>query len=404
MIGRLVWRNIWRNKRRAFITMASVLFAVLLAIVMRSLQQGAFEQLIRNVVSFHSGWIQVHRAGYWDEQTIDHSFALDSNVTRAIRQDARVKVVLPRLESFVLATGTGDTKGCLCVGTDPTGEDQLTGLRSRVVEGRYFTVDDRGALVAAGLAKKLSLHVGDTVVMLSQGYQGVQAAAKYPVIGIVSFASPPLNASTLFLPLPAMQDFLGADGRVTALALSLSDERELYEIDSSLQHTLGSSYEVMTWETLMPEIKTHMEADGMFYWIMIGILYCVIAFGIFGTALMMMNERTYELGMLVAVGMKRRAIAMMLFGETLATSLLGALAGAIVSLPVVWFMHDHPIRFTGRIAEVYAQFGFEPVMPTTVELRIFTEQASIVFVVSILIGLYPLFKARRIDPVLSMKR
>ncbi len=404
MILRLIWRNVWRNKRRTLITMASVLFAVLLAISMKSLQAGVFGHLIKNVVSFHSGYIQIHKRGYWDEQILDNGFTTSEELTNKIRQIPGVNGVVPRIESFVLASSGNLTQGALCVGTEAQSEDRLTHLRSNVISGHYLEDSGKAILLSQGLAAKLQLRVGDTLVLLGQGYQGAQAAGKFPVGGIVKFGSPALNDLLIFLPLAEAREFLSAEGQLTGFALSLTETGTLRATQRSLQQSLDSSFEVMTWEDMMPDIATHIKADSMFYNIMIGILYFVISFGIFGTVLMMMNERAYELGMLLAIGMKRRTIALMLLGETICTSIIGALAGIALSFPLIYYLQEYPIRFSGQMARAYSEFGFEPVMPTVIQAPIFINQALIVLGISLVLGIYPMFYARRMKTLNTMKR
>src|SRR5678810_192198 len=98
--------------------MASISFAVVLAIVIKSLQDGVFDNLIKNVVSFYSGYIQVHKKGYYDEQVLENSFTLSDSLIKKIQQPA-VKTIVPRIESFALASTENTTKGCMVVGTDP---------------------------------------------------------------------------------------------------------------------------------------------------------------------------------------------------------------------------------------------------------------------------------------------
>ena len=97
----LAWRNIWRNRRRTLITMASVFFAVLLAIIMRSATKGVYENMTDTMVRFTSGYIQVHAKGYWDERIIDNSFSNDQSLWLRIEQ-AGVSSIVPRLETFAL--------------------------------------------------------------------------------------------------------------------------------------------------------------------------------------------------------------------------------------------------------------------------------------------------------------
>ena len=137
MIEKLTWRNLWRNRRRTLITMASVTFAVVLAIVMKSLKDGVFDNLVKNVVSFYSGYIQVHKTGYQEEQLLENSFVLTDSILNKVKQPA-VQGVVPRLESFALASVGTTTKGCMVVGTDPVQEDRLTSLKSKLIGGGYF--------------------------------------------------------------------------------------------------------------------------------------------------------------------------------------------------------------------------------------------------------------------------
>lgn len=404
MIGALVWRNLWRNRRRTFITMSSVMFAVLLAVVLKSMQAGVFDNLIKSLAGAHSGYIQIHRSGYWDEQNLDNSFALDDSLLAALRGPAAGAPFTPRIEAFVLASSGNTTRGCLVVGADPDGEVLLTQLDRKMSAGAYFRKNTAGALVAEGLARRLAVQPGDTLVLLGQGYHGSPAAGKYRVSGLVHFGAPQLNDALVYLPLPTAQVFFDADGRATALAFGLDDPGRLYEVEQALQAAAGPAYEVMTWEEMMPEIKSHIEADNLSFYLEIGILYLVIAFGIFGTVLMMTAERRYEFGMLIAIGMRKWRLGLVLLGESVLLTLLGALAGAALSLPVVWYFKINPIRFSGEFAETYARFGFEPIFPTALDASIFITQTAIVLVIALLVGLYPMLHLWRLDAVTAMKR
>ena len=102
MILKLIWRNLWRNSRRTLITMASIAFAVFFSILMKSFQNGVFNNLIKNVVSYYSGSIQIHQKGYWDEQVLDNSFEFENHLIKKINQNPQIKQIVPRLETFVL--------------------------------------------------------------------------------------------------------------------------------------------------------------------------------------------------------------------------------------------------------------------------------------------------------------
>ena len=116
----LAWRNIWRNKKRTVITMASIVFAVLLAILLDSVKEGMLVKLQENVVSFYSGAVQVHKDGYWDERTLDNAFSDNDSLLSEVQKTPGVNSAVARLESFALAASDHHTRGCMIVGIVPT--------------------------------------------------------------------------------------------------------------------------------------------------------------------------------------------------------------------------------------------------------------------------------------------
>lgn len=404
MITKLTWRNLWRNRRRSFITMASVSFAVLLAILMQSFQKGIFDNLIKNVVSFYYGYVQVHKKGYWDERIIDNSFFVNDSLLNQFKQNAHVHEVVPRLETFVLGSVGNTTKGCMLIGTDAEKENNLSGLKNKIVSGSYFKNDESAAMVAEGLANRLGIKTNDTIVILGQGYQETMAAGKYPVKGIVHFGSPDLNDRVMYLPLSTAQSLLNADKLITSLAFAIDNPENMELIQKDIMAVAGNEYEVMNWQELMPEIANHIKADGASFYIFNGILYIIIAFGIFGTVLMMTTERRYEFGMLIAVGMKKIKLGTMLLTETILITVLGVVFGSLLSLPIILYFNNNPIRISGQVADIYERFGFEALFPTAVHPPIFITQSLIVLVIAFIIGLYPLWHISKLNPVTAMKK
>ncbi|MEZ5032657.1 MAG: FtsX-like permease family protein [Saprospiraceae bacterium] len=401
----LAWRNIWRNKRRTLISAASVAFAVMFATSMSSLQKGGWDRMLNNVVHFYFGYGQIHAQGYWDEQTIDRSLELQPDTLAVLSAMIGNKPIVPRLESFALASTGPITMGVLVSGIDPSGEDSLTDLADRLVAGKYFaSLADDGVLVAEGIAEELELAVGDTLVLLSQGYHGVSAAGKYPITGLVSFGSPELNKLMVYMPLETAQYFFGAEGRATSLVLGLDNVKEAKAAVSQLRRQLDPAvYEVLDWEQLIPDLVQARGLDDAGNTIIILILYLIIAFGLFGTVLMMTKEREYEFGVLVAIGMRRRLLTGVVWVEIIFLAAVGALMGMALALPIVWYFHINPIVFTGEMAQAYEQYGVEPIIPTVVESWIFVKQALIIFGMASLMALYPWLKIRTLSPVQSMR-
>lgn len=394
----------WRNRNRTVITMAAIFFAVILSVITSSLKTGIFDNLVKNVVSFYTGYVQVHKQGYWSEQILDNSFDTSGNIEKKILSTETVSQIAPRLESFALASSQDITKGCLIVGIDPQKENDITGLKSKLIAGNYLKNSDSGLLLSEGLAKRLQLNPGDTIVLISQGFHGATAAGKYRVLGILKFGSPELNDKVLFMPLPLAQDLFSAYGMITSYVLSLKNPKLLEQAAGSIRSAIGSNYEVMTWKQMMPEIQQHIATDSNNMQAVQALLYLLISFGIFSTLLMLMVERKFEMGMLVAVGMKKIKLAILLLIESILTVISGCLLGILVSIPLVYYLNKHPIRLGGETAKIYERFGFEAIFPTSTSIEIFVSQGIIVLVIGLILSLYPVYKTIRLNPVAAMKK
>jgi putative ABC transport system permease protein len=401
---RMAWKNIWRNRSRTLITMAAIFFAVILSILANSLQEGVFNNLIKNVVSFYSGYVQVHKEGYWDEQILDNSFEASKEIESEILKNININSITGRLESFALASSEELTKGCLIVGIEPEKENEITNLKNKVIDGQYIKATDNSVLISQGLAARLKLSVKDTIVLLGQGYHGATAAGKYAIKGILKFGSPDLNDKTLFMPLALSQDLFQASGNITSYILSLNKIEDLDATAKSVRKNIGTGYEVKTWEEIMPDIKQHIKADAKSMKYILGILYMLICFGIFGTILMMMEERKFELGMLVAIGMKKYLLIILLLIESVFTVLTGCILGVLFSIPLIYYLKIHPIKFEGDTAAAYEQFGFEAIFPASTDYSIFLNQSLIVLLIGLILSVYPVFKIINLDPITSMKR
>ncbi len=401
---KLAWRNIWRNKRRTLITMTSIVVAVLLSAVMRSMQEGQYDDMIKSTVGTFSGYIQVHADGYWDNQTLENSFAATDSLLQTMRNPNNVTAVIPRIESFALGAGKQQSRPVMIMGIDVEAERNLSNPQQRLQKGTYFQSNDENAvLVGRDVLQRLNMQVGDSLVLLGQGFRGMSATGLYPVKGTVSFPNPEMNKSLVMLPLRTAQNFLAADGRLTSVAFKVDDPGAINPIIQHLRTKLPDNYEVMGWREMMPSLVQSIEADRGSGYIILGVLYMVVGFGILGTVLMMITERTYEFGIMLSVGTPRGKIARILSIEILFIALLGSAIGILISLPVAWYFHLNPIHLTGDMAAVTESYGLQPIIPFSVDPSIFLSQAVIILGITLLFSLIPVFNASKLNPVEAMR-
>jgi ABC-type lipoprotein release transport system permease subunit len=399
----LAWRNIWRNKRRSWIAIASIFFAVIIALFTRSMQLGGYRYMVKSAVSFYTGYVQVHSAGYWEEQSLDKSFIHSDYLKMMAGEVDHVTTSTPRLESFALVSSGEHTAVAMVVGVEPETEDRMTNLRKKVTEGNYLKPGEAGILLAAGIADVLGVSAGDTVVLLGQGYHGVTAAGKYPVTGIVEFPAPDLNSIMSYLPIREAQFLYGANDRVTAVTFLIDGQEHLSGVVSGLRERLDENYEVMSWSDMLPELVQYIEMDNAQGIIMIWIIYMVIGFGILGTLLMMTMERTREFGMLISIGLKRMRLAFILTLESAILSLIAVVIGTVVGIPLLAYYRLNPIMLGGKAAEVMIAYGFEPILPFSMDPSIFWTQALTVLVIAIIAALYPIFRVFKLRPVEAVR-
>lgn len=398
----LSWRNLWRNKKRTVIAAASVFFAVLLAVMMRSAQLGTYEYMIHSAARIFTGHLQLQEKDYWEKRSLDNSFTISEEEMQQVAALPHVSTVSPRLESFALISRGRVTKVGEVVGIVPRLEARQSDLDKKVVSGSYLQEDQRAVLLGKGLAEMLKAGVGDSVVLYGQGYHGQIAAARLPVAGIIELPFPDLNNMMVYMPLQAARDVFLTGNRLTSLALLLDSNARLAEVARHLKAHFGEKFAVMTWEEMMPELKQSIQLDNVSGQVMLAILYIVIAFGVFGTIMMMTTERTREFGVLVSVGMKKWRLMVVTTLETICLSFLGAITGALLSFPMVWYLSRHPLHFSGEAARAYEAFGVEPIFVFTTDPTIILNQALVVLVIALATASYPILFVNKLDPAKAL--
>ena len=390
---KMAWRNLWRNSRRTIITSASVFFGVILSAVMTSMQYGSYDAMINNVVKFYSGYIQIFTEDYHENKTINNTFIWPDSLAQIIEGIPEITRFSPRLEYFALASSQEFTKGTVVVGVDPVQENNITGVKKWVNQGRYLDPADNGILIAIDLANYLQIAVDDTLVLYGQGYHGVMAAGKFPVRGILKFPLPELNKQLVYMEMKTCQQFFSADHHVTSLVLMVKDHYKLPKAMRHLKAQIKSPFMVMSWDELQPELVQMIEADRAGGLFMKALLYIIIGFGIFGTVMMMVSERTRELGVLLAIGMQRSKMAVILFLETCLIGLIGTIAGVAGSIPVIIYYFYNPIPLTGDAGQTMVDMGIEPLFYFSLRPSVFYNQAIIVFIITLIVAAFPVYRA-----------
>jgi ABC-type lipoprotein release transport system permease subunit len=467
---KIAWRNLWRNRRRTIITSASVFFAVFFAVIMRSYQLGSYDNMINNIIDSFTGHLQVQHVKYQDNPLIDNSFEYNDSLVSAISMIENVVSVTPHLESFTLASSGTQTKGAAVIAIDPLKERNFSDPENKLVKYRiteesvrqlidsfsvpdniiknvkniigrsysssaklilelglndedqeiympgilkysevsneYLTENDEGILVADRLASFLKVDIGDSVILMGQGYHGVSASGIFPVRGIIKIPSPDIDNKLILMTIPAAQKFYDAEGRITSLVINLTDksDRTIKTVKSGINSLLPDKNIVTkTWYELNPILYQQIQGDNQTGIVMLGVLYFIIFFGIFGTVLMMVSERKREFGVLVAIGMQKGKLKRIISIEMLFLGAIGLACGLIASVPLILYFYYFPITLTGDLANMMEDWGWEAVMPTAWFGPYFYWQAVIIALMVFLATIYPLRKIDKLKEIEALR-
>lgn len=241
----------------------------------------------------------------------------------------------------------------------------LIAEKSRIVT-RFFNSSDSAVVISSGLAKFLNISVGDSIILMGQGYHGMPAAGIFPVCGIIRISNPDLNNKVAYMPLQLAQEFTGCIDRISYWTINLysSDDENIIRTQDKLEETISDqTLSVKTWKELNRALVQQIESDNQSGIIILVILYFVIFFGIFGTVIMMVHERTHEFGVLVSLGMQKHKLSILITVEMLLIGLIAITLGLLLSLPIIYYYHINPITLTGDTAKSMLEMGFEPLLP-----------------------------------------
>ncbi|MBN2614391.1 MAG: ABC transporter permease [Bacteroidales bacterium] len=390
MLAAIAWRNVWRNRRRTLIAAASVFTAMVLSLFMLSMKQGSLYQMIAAGVN-QVGNLQIHDTGYWENKSLDRAFFEHGQFNPVFKSIPEITRVVPHLQTFSLASYGKQTKGIVISGIDPRLEDQQSGLSRKIIDGHYLSGRDE-VLIGELMATYLKMNVGDSIVLLGQGYRGITAYGIYKVAGIFNLPSREMNSNLLYMGLKDAQDFVYPyeKGLLTGYSIYLKDGTQEMPIKKQLEKQLGKKYEIISWRTILSDMLQTISVGKISNQVFVLILYLIAAFGIFSTVLMMTIEKRKEYAIMIALGMQRGRLVWVSVVETIIVSIVGVLAALTVMVPLLTYMHFHPVQVSGEMAKIYVLYNLEPIMPFLASPELFLSQAAIILGLSFFSAVYPI--------------
>jgi ABC-type lipoprotein release transport system permease subunit len=392
-------RDLGRNRRRSILTILAVTLGLAILILMSSYIAGIIDGSISDSIYLNTGHLQVRTEGYEPEkaslQWQDLLENWDEVQARASAIEG-VEAIAPVLWARGFLTTADETIGVRITGIDPDSGFHDP-IRQSLVAGEYLGAEDRGGvLIGKHLADSLGINAGSKINLLVGTSDGEMDEDTFAVRGVFSTGVLTYDEGTVYMTLSKAQALTGAGDRISAMIVLTKDTEIAEPVAAALR---GQGRSVDTWQDMNALILQAVETGMSFYYLLYGIVILVVAVIITNTLLMSVFERTREIGILAALGMKGRQIRVMILLEAGSLAVLGIIGGIILGSLVVWYLMVTGIPIGDQIASMAQGFAMRSVLYTKFVPGDMVGLSVAMLVIVLLGALYPASFAARLEPV-----
>lgn len=404
MIWSIAWRNIWRNKLRSLVVILAVMLGLFGILFMIALSNGMVEQKIDASIHNEISHIQLHLPEFMQDQSL--SFSMDSihRMEAEIAAIPCVKAVSSRIKAMAMASTAATGAGVMINAIDPEKEKNVTKIYQFITEGDYFETVGKSApiVISKKLSTKLKAKIGSKIVITIQHASGELAYGLFRVSGIFKTSNTIYDEPNIFVKKDDLITLTGYDPSKASEIAILLDNVDNTDIIKSNLKSRYPALSVLSWKELEPILMALSSMmDQMAYFLLI-IILIAMAFGIINTMMMAVLERTRELGMLMAVGMNKRKVFLMIMLETIFLSLVGTFAGIAFSAVTIQYTGLKGINFAAW-AEGYEAFGYSALVYPALYLDFYIGMTVLVIITAIISSIFPARKALRYNPAAAIR-
>ncbi len=398
---RLAWRNLWRHKRRTWLTASAIAFSAMLLVFMQTLQYGAYDMMIDTTLRVYTGQMQVQRKGYQDKRSMRDTVREAAVLAESLRTRTGLQTVAARAQGFALASSAERSYGVPVIGVQPEYEPGVSTLPHLVKQGRYLAGSHSAELVLGSvLARNLKIKPGDEITLLGSGKDGSVAATILPVVGIFESGNPELDRRLVMMPLAVFQDTYSMEADAHLIVVSGPDYESLPRTKAAVRDIIAARPDltVLDWEELVPGVKQLIEADQIQNWVTYLALIFIVTLSIMNTFLMSVLERTREFGIMLALGATPARIGALVMLESVLLTLLGLALGVAIGGGLAVYFNIKGFTFPG-MKEIYAQFGLPGEIYPKLAFHALATAPGVIFVFTSLAALYPALRIRKLEAV-----
>jgi putative ABC transport system permease protein len=401
----MAWRNLWRHKRRTWLTATAMIFSNVLLVFMIALQFGSYDMMIENTLKAFSGHLQVQATGYQENPKLRTSIEGIGSLAAELRDALPRAHISERAAAFALASSEQRSFGIQLIGVQPRTEPLVSSIPGLVSRGRYLQGPAAAEIViGSAMARNLKADLGAEITLMGAGRDGSFAAGIVEVVGVFESGSPDMDRSFAEVPLAYFQDTfaMGNHGNVIAIAVDELDQTAA-AVETATRLIQGrDGLVVLDWNALHPGLRQAIQADLSSAWFMYGVLIVLVAFSVLNTQLMSVMERTREFGVISALGIRPRKLAGLVMLETALMALIGLAIGLFLGWVVAYYFNVHGFSYPG-MQEIAERYNLPGAMYPSITMGTMLLGPLVVFAFCLLAAVYPALRLFRLRPVDAMR-
>ncbi len=411
---KLAWRSFRRHRRRSIITVSAISLSLAMMIIFVGIADDSHARMAELGIRMGAGHVLVQGNGYQAEETLDHLVPSYGKLLQRVRALPSVTEAVPRVRTTGLLSAGEKSAPVLVSGVDPKREPAVSTIpdKRRRVAGEYlrapadmpFKNMPMDIFIGLELAKTLEVEVGDRVVLtVSPRESGRPAQAAFVVCGTFRTGVMELDQAWVEVPLAESQRLLNLKDEVTQVALLLDAMEKSLPVARALDAELPADLEVLAWEQALKELFDAIVLDDAGMYLMMAIIFIIVAIGIFNAVLMSVVERTREFGVMMALGQNSMQLFAVVLTEAVILAVVSAIFGVIVGLGLHAWVLSVGIDI-GAMAGDYQIAGIvmEGKIYSKLTAWIVTKWTLVVMGLVLAAAIYPALRAARLNPLEAM--
>ncbi len=428
IFARIALRAIARNPRRAALTLAALAAGLAAYLFLGALSAGFYLQMRDNATDLVTGHVQIEVRGFRDEYDAKLTLTRSDELLARVRAQPQVVAAAPRLQAMTMVASPTQTEPVMLYGVDPEAERSVTRLHEKIREGKYLSPDTltlipsparageggepraasftrREIVIGRKLAERLNVRLGEKLVLMAPAADGTLGSAALRIVGIFETDNELIDRGVALTTLAATRELLSVPREAATLALRLTDIGAAESTATALGAQLTApGQQAVTWKTLLPEVVQMLDLIRVNLFVILIVVFVVVALGVTNTLLMAVLERTREFGLQLALGTRPGLIVRTVLYESLVLGVLGLAAGFALGALIVGYYHTYGFDLAAYAAASRTFPGMTSVVYPTLVLANVWLPALALLATSLAAALYPAWRASRLDPVTALRR